>query len=56
MKKIYQSPELKVVKIQSCQMIAASEYIQIGSRYDGSTTIESRRGGDNWDEDEEDYE
>ena len=52
MKKIYLSPTISVLKIQTVQMIAASnENVTLGGSYNGSSTIESRRGG-SWDDDE----
>jgi hypothetical protein len=53
MKKIYQTPQLKIVKLETRQMIATS--IIIGDSYRGGV-IQSRRGGGLWDEDEEDDE
>lgn len=55
MKKIYVSPSLKVVKVELTQMIADSIRIS-ESNYNGSTDIESRRGGGSvWDDDDDDY-
>ncbi len=51
MKKTYQIPTTKVVKVELQKMIAASETIGVGGSYSGGS-IESRRG-DVWDEDEE---
>lgn len=54
MKKIYQNPETKIIKVQTAQMVAASP------GYGGYTTETSgnlsRRGESLWDDDEsEDY-
>lgn len=54
MKKIYNSPSTKVVKIGPMQMIAASDSVGVSStNYNGSTTVESRRGGTWYYDDEE---
>ena len=55
MKKTYQNPEIKVVKVQTAQMIAASTEVGVGSNYDPETSgaIQSRRGGSLWDDDDE---
>jgi hypothetical protein len=53
MKKIYVSPSLNVVKVELAQMVATS--IAIGNNYNGSSEIESRRGGSDWDDDDDDY-
>ena len=55
MKKIYQNPEIKTVKVQTAKMVATST-TQIGvseTNYNGSSTVESRNGGSFWDDDEE---
>lgn len=53
MKKIYQNPEIKIVKVQTAQMVAASP------GYGGSTTETSgnlsREGGSLWDDENDDY-
>lgn len=54
MKKIYQNPEIKVVKIQTAKMIAASQ-LGIGDNVESASGAESRRFGSHWD-DEEDFE
>ena len=54
MKKIYQNPEIKVVKIQTAKMIAASEKVSFGASVDTAEGAESRRFGSHWD-DEEDH-
>lgn len=55
MKKIYKSPKVTVIEVKTQQLLSGSEYIMMGSHYNGSATIESRRGGgffddDDWDE------
>ena len=52
MKKIYLIPMTTVLKIQSVQMIAASEDVTLGGTY-GGATIQSRRGSSWDDEDDE---
>lgn len=59
MKKTYQNPETKIVKVQTAKMIAASDFNQAlggeGTGGDGGKAL-SRRGGSVWDDDEsEDY-
>jgi len=53
MKKIYQNPEIKIVKVQTTRMIASSP------GYGGETTETSgnasRVGGGFWDDEDEDY-
>ena len=51
MKKIYQIPEMKVVKVQTARMIAASTAEMYGKNAEGDGL--SRRGGSLWDDDEE---
>ena len=57
MKKTYQNPEMKVVKIQVAQMIAASPEGFKGALGteggDGSGALGRRGGDDLWDDDEE---
>ena len=57
MKKIYQNPDVKIVKVQPMQMIAES--LNVNGDYNSSTiTMGSRRKGGVWDDDEdydEDY-
>lgn len=52
MKKTYQNPEIKIVKVQTAQIMAASP------GYGGSTNETegnlSRRGGSLWDDEDED--
>ena len=52
MKKIYQIPEMKVVKVQTARMIAASKAEMYGKNAEGEGL--SRRGGSLWDDDDED--
>ena len=55
MKKIYQNPELKVVKIKTAQLLAGSPLqLGIGDEVKTTTGAESRRFGSFLD-DEEDY-
>ena len=51
MKKTYQNPTTKIVKIQTMQMIAQS--VGVGSEYQSGNAVLSRRGN-SWD-DEDDY-
>ena len=51
MKKTYQNPTMHVIEIELQQMIAES--IGMGSNYDGTSPIQSRRGGFFWDDDED---
>lgn len=54
MKKTYKNPTLTVVKLQPARILAGSEKIGVGSNYNGSATIESRRGRfSDWEEEEE---
>ena len=53
MKKTYQNPEMKIVRVQLQQMIAASDSVKLGGSYDGSSAIQSRNAGSFWDEDED---
>lgn len=55
MKKIYQNPELKVVKIKTAQLLAGSPLqLGIGDKVNSADGAESRRFGSFLD-DEEDY-
>ena len=59
MKKIYNSPELKVVKIATMGMIAAStgESLSGVEEFSGGGTLSGARGYNAWgDDDEEDME
>ena len=53
MKKIYQNPEIKIVKVQPTLMQAASP--GYGGTTDAVSGNASRQGGSFWDDDEEDY-
>lgn len=54
MKKTYINPQIKVIKIEAARMIAASTELGVSStNYNGTTTVESRRGNSLWDDDEE---
>lgn len=50
MKKTYQNPEIKIVKVQAAQMIAAS--LEVQGNAQGATML-SRDGGSDWDDEEE---
>ena len=53
MKKIYQNPEMKIVKVQPSQMIAES--VGFGDNVTTASGAESRRhGGSLWDDGDED--
>ena len=54
MKKIYMIPTTKLVKIHTTQMIATS--IRVGNAYEEGNAVLSRRGRDDFWDDEEDYE
>ena len=55
MKKIYQNPETKIVKVQTAKMIAVSSLEMYGKNATGPA-MSRQRGGSNWDDDEsEDY-
>lgn len=51
MKKIYQNPEMKIVKIQTAQMIAVSTKMY-GKNATGDAM--SRQGNSLWDDDDDD--
>ena len=53
MKKIYKNPEIKMVKVQTAQMIATSTVEMYGTNANSAGM--SRDGGSFWDDDEEDY-
>ena len=54
MKKTYQNPEIKIFKVQTAQMIAASDKRGFGDSVDTASGAESRcLGGSYWDEDED---
>lgn len=50
MKKIYQNPEVKIVKVQTAKMIAASTEMY---GKDATDAAMSRQGGSLWDDDED---
>ena len=57
MKKTYQNPEMKIVKVQMTQMIATSNpdgFVgTLGSNGGNGNDALGRRGGSLWDDDEE---
>ena len=56
MKKIYQNPETKIVKVQTAKMIAVSGFNQdLGGEGTGGAggNALSRRGGSVWDDDDD---
>ena len=53
MKKTYQNPVIKVVKIQTLQMLAASESLSFGASVNSASGAESRRFGGDFLDDEE---
>ena len=53
MKKLYQIPSTTVVRVETHQMIAASENMVFGSGVESAAGAESRRGGDFWDDEDE---
>lgn len=51
MKKIYQNPDVKIVKVQPMQIIAES--LDVKGDYDSSSiTMGSRQGGGAWEDDD----
>lgn len=54
MKKVYKTPITMIVEVHPHHIMAGSEYINVNGKYDGTSTIESRRGRSPWDEDEDD--
>lgn len=52
MKKTYQNPTIKIVKIQTVNMIAESP-VGVGSEYRSGDVVLSRHGGFSWDDEEE---
>lgn len=52
MKKLYKNPEIKIIKVQTAQILAESLGIQ--GEAQGSTML-SRDGGSFWDDEDEDY-
>jgi len=55
MKKIYQNPTIKIVRIATQRLLADSLQYGRGTTTETSGNL-SRRGNDFWDDDEEDYE
>lgn len=54
MKKTYINPTITVVTIQPVRLMSGSEKINVGSKYNGSATVESRQfRGSIWDDEEE---
>lgn len=53
MKKTYQNPTTKIVKIHTVQMIAASETLGFGASVTTAAGTESRQGGDFWEDEDE---
>ena len=53
MKKTYQNPTTKTVKIHTVQMIAASEKLYFGDTVSTAADSDSRQGGDFWDDEDE---
>ena len=53
MKKIYQNPEIKIVKVQTAQMVAASPGYG-GSTGETSGNLSREFRGSLWDDDEDD--
>ena len=54
MKKIYQNPEIKIVKVQTAQIMAGSPGYG-GNTIETSGNLSRENGGSLWDDDEEDY-
>ena len=52
MKKIYQNPEMKVIKIQTAKMLAASQ-LGIGDSVGSASGAEARRYDPLWDDEED---
>lgn len=57
MKKIYQNPETKVVRVEVTRMIAGSEKMGIGANVSSASGAESRRGRGSslWDDEDDEY-
>lgn len=51
MKKIYQNPEIKIVNIQTAQLMTDS--MAVGNAYQSGDAVLSRDGGSFWDDDDE---
>ena len=55
MKKTYQNPEIRIVKVQTARMIAASTEMEInssGPALENESSVASRHGGSLWDDEE----
>lgn len=53
MKKIYQNPATKIIRIELHHMIAASETMGFGASVNDASGADSRRGSAFWDDEEE---
>lgn len=53
MKKTYQNPSTKVVRIEMHRMIATSQTVGFGGPVGTAEGADSRRGHDYWDDDDE---
>jgi len=53
MKKTYQNPLTKIVRIEAARMIAASEKMDFGDKVSTASGADSRRRNDAWDDEEE---
>ena len=53
MKKTYQNPLTKIVRIEAARIMAASERMGFGSSVDSASGADSRRRNDAWDDEEE---
>ena len=54
MKKTYIIPEIKVMKIDVARMIAASTELGVSeTHYNGTTSVESRKFGSIWDDEDD---
>ena len=51
MKKTYQNPEIRIVKVQTAQMLANSLGVQGDAQ--GSTMLSRQHGGSLWDDDDD---
>lgn len=56
MKKTYNAPEMKVVKVQTAGMLAQSSFnLNSSETVSGSSALSRESGSSIWDDDEEDY-
>ena len=53
MKKTYQNPEMKIVKIQTHHLMAGSEKLGIGGSFGGDNSKIQSRGAAFWDDEDE---